>query len=306
MAAADSAVHGVLNLLKPAGPTSHDCVSRVRRVLRTRRAGHAGTLDPMASGVLVIGVGNGTRVLEYFHPLPKQYRARILFGVETDTQDTTGRVTAERDASRLSEERVRQAIAAFAGDILQVPPMVSAVKVRGRRLHELARRGETVEREARPVTLYAVHLLAFTPGPRAEAEVRLSCSAGTYVRTLCHDLGAELGTGAAMSALCREAVGPFRVEDAVPLDDLRPDTLLIPLAEALAHLPAFTVDPDDAVRLAQGQFIAVPDAAPDGPARALDPAGRLLAVVTVRGHGDSRLASPEKVFVTTDAARHRD
>lgn len=280
-------------------------MARVRKVLRTRRVGHAGTLDPLASGVLVMGVGHGTRILEYLQGLPKVYRARLVLGVETDTQDTTGVTLAEGDASAVTEEQLQEALQPLRGRILQVPPMVSALKVGGKRLYELARQGETVEREARPITVYELNLLQFQPGARAEAEFRVTCSAGTYVRTLCHDVGQALGTGAAMSALVREAVGEFRLEDAVPLDQLAPETPLQPLAAALKHLPGVTLTGEEAARLAQGQFIPAPVEAPDGPVRVLNPGGVLLAMAIVRGHGDARLLAPEKVFVGTDAASSR-
>lgn len=297
--------HGILNLDKPSGPTSHDCVARVRRAMRTRRVGHAGTLDPLASGVLVIGLGNGTRILEYLQGLPKTYRARIAFGLETDSYDTTGKTLEERDASGITEEQVRSELLSFRGVQMQVPPMVSALKVGGERLYDLARRGETVEREARPVTFYNLELLSFTPGQKAEAEVRVVCSVGTYVRSLCHDLGGRLETGAAMSALVREAVGEFRVEDAVPLDRVNESTPLLPLSTALAHLPEALVNAAGARRLAQGQFIPAPDGVPDGPVRVVSEEGELLAVATARGRGEARLLSPEKVFAGADAARLR-
>jgi tRNA pseudouridine55 synthase len=297
--------HGILNLHKPSGPTSHDCVAQVRRALGTRRVGHAGTLDPLASGVLVLGIGNGTRILEYLQGLPKVYRAGVVFGVETDTQDTSGVVQAEADASAITEEALLALLPQFRGDLMQVPPMVSALKVGGKKLYELARQGTIIEREPRPVTVYRLELLQFRSGARPEAELRVECSAGTYVRTLCHDLGRELCVGAAMSALEREAVGPFRVEDAVRLDALGPGTTLLPLSDALAHLPAVTVDPTMAVRLAQGQFIPAPGEAPDGPVRVLAEDGALLATAILRGHGEARLLAPEKVFNSADAASTR-
>lgn len=295
-------MNGILNLHKPTGPTSHDCVARVRHVLSTRRVGHAGTLDPLASGVLVIGVGHGTRILEYLQGLPKVYRTRVVLGLDTDSQDVTGATVAEADASGVTEEQVRRELSRFQGDLLQVPPMVSALKVGGKKLYELARRGETVEREPRPVTVYHIELLGFTPGLRAEADFRLRCSAGTYVRTICHDLGQALGTGGAMKALAREAVGPFRLDDAVPLAAVQPATPLLPLAQALGHLPSLVVDESSALRLAHGQFIPAPEETPDGPVRVLGQDGRLLAMALVRGHGEGRLLNPEKVFVSSDAA----
>ena len=294
--------HGILNLYKPTGPTSHDCVGRVRRVLGTRRVGHAGTLDPLARGVLVIGVGNGTRILEYLQGQPKTYRARLVFGLVTDSQDVTGATLSEADASALTREAVAAHLAEFQGEQLQVPPMVSALKVGGRKLYELARKGETVERAPRPITVYATELLDFQPGPRAEAEIRVTSSAGTYVRTLCHDLGERLGPGAAMSALEREAVGDLRAADAVPLDDLQPETPLLPLGEALRHLPALTVSDEDGIRLGHGQFVPAPEDAPEGPLLVLAPSGALLAIATVRGQREARLIAPEKVFSNTDAS----
>jgi tRNA pseudouridine55 synthase len=249
-----------------------------------------------------MGIGSGTRVLEYLQGFPKTYRARLVLGLETDSQDITGATIAEADASGVTREALEEVLSRFRGDLLQVPPMVSALKVGGKKLYELARRGETIEREPRPVTVYRLDLLGFTPGRRAEAEIRVECSAGTYVRTLCHDAGQMLGVGAAMSALEREAVGPFTLETAVALDDLAPDTPLVPLAEGLAHLPAVHLRREEARRLAQGQFVPAPDGAPDGPVRVLDGTGELQAIAVVRGHREARLLAPEKVFAGADAA----
>lgn len=288
--------HGILNLHKPTGPTSHDCVGKVRRALHTRRVGHAGTLDPLASGVLVLGIGHGTRILEYLQGLPKIYRAELRLGVETDSQDTTGAVLAESDPSAVTEALLREALSRFHGEVDQVPPMVSALKVGGKRLYELARQGETVERQPRRVTFYRTELLRFTPGRTASAEVRVECSAGTYIRTLCHDLGRLLGTGAAMSALEREAVGPFTVADAVPLEHLTAETPLLSTAAALGHLPSLVVDDAGARRLAHGQSVPAPADLPDGPVRVLSEDGRLLAVGTACGLNAARLLAPDKVF----------
>ncbi len=267
--------------------------------------GHAGTLDPLASGVLVIGVGNGTRILQYLQSLPKTYRAGLALGCETDTQDSTGAVVQEADASAVTEEAFRSALSRFEGEIFQTPPMYSAVKVGGRRLYDLARRGETVHREGRPITICEAECLHFGPGARAAAEIRIRCSAGTYVRTLCHDLGRMLGPGAVMTALEREAVGHFQVADAIRLEDLDPGFPLLPLAEALAHLPGLVVGPEERSRLAHGQFVPAPETTPDGPIRVLSGDGALLAIGSVRGHGAARLVAPEKVFVTTDEASLR-
>jgi tRNA pseudouridine55 synthase len=288
--------HGILIVNKPSGPTSHDCVARVRRVLRVRRVGHAGTLDPLATGVLVMGIGHGTRILEYLQDLPKTYRARVRFGMETDTQDITGEVTALAETGNLTEEAFATALQRFQGPQVQLPPMYSALKSGGRRLYELARQGQSVEREPRPITVYSIEPLAFHPGTRAEAEFRVCCSTGTYVRTLCHDLGRLLGVGGAMAALEREAVGGLTLEDAVPLREVAPGVPLMPLGTALGHLPCVLLPAGDAARLAQGQFVPAPPDTPDGPVRVLAEDGELLAVAQARGHGAARLLAPEKVF----------
>jgi tRNA pseudouridine55 synthase len=288
--------HGILNLYKPSGPTSHDCVYRVRRVYGTRRVGHAGTLDPLATGVLLMGLGNGTRVLEYLQGMPKTYLADLRFGIATDTQDITGKVIDRSDPSDLTHQAVIEALAPFIGEIQQLPPMFSALKQGGKKLYELARKGETVEREARPVTIYALELLDFQPGAEASGRLRVQCSAGTYIRTLCHDLGDALGCGATMTALEREAIGPFTAADATSLDNLTEERPLVPLAKALEHLPAAVLSDDEARRLTQGQFVSAPEGTPDGANRVLNEAGELLAIAIVHGHGEARLLAPEKVF----------
>lgn len=253
---------GVLNINKPAGPTSHDVVARVRRLCGTKRVGHAGTLDPAATGVLVVLLGVATRLAEYATDLPKQYDAVIQFGLRTDSQDTTGATLSRDDASSLTQAAVEAALDRFRGEILQTPPMVSAVKVEGKRLYELARRGETVERRARPVTIYSLQLEEFYPGPDAWGRLLVECSSGTYVRTLCADLGDALGCGAAMGALRRTRIGSFRVEDAVSLEALeqavsaqRMSEVLLPPAAAVAHLPAVTVGVEARRRLLHGMKV---------------------------------------------------
>lgn len=209
---------GVLVIDKPAGITSHDVVDRLRRVLGTKRIGHAGTLDPMATGVLALCVDSATRVMETLSASTKEYVAGVRFGLTTDTLDTTGQTTGETDASSLTAEQVEAQLPAFRGAILQVPPMVSARHHQGRRLYDLAREGIEVEREARPVTISRLELTAFTPGSTPEAVLEIECSAGTYIRTLAADLGAAVGVGAAMSALRRTRSGSFALADALPLD----------------------------------------------------------------------------------------
>lgn len=257
-------VDGVLNLSKPAGMTSHDVVGRVRRALKTKRVGHAGTLDPDATGVLVVAVGQATRLLPYLPLEPKEYVARLALGTETTTEDASGETIAERDASGISEADLGAILPRFTGTIHQVPPMVSAVHHQGRRLYELAREGKTVEREAREVVVHTLAASDFAPGPRGEATLRVVCGGGTYIRTLCADIGQALGVGGHMKTLVREAVGRFVLADALPVADLSPDSArahLIAVEHAL-DLPTVVVSDADAERLDRGQAIA---AAPDAP-----------------------------------------
>ncbi len=294
---------GLLVLRKPPGPTSHDCVGRLRRLLGVRRIGHAGTLDPLAEGVLVMGIGTGTRLLEYLGGLPKRYRARLRFGRRTDSQDITGAVLTESDASGVTEEAVLQALDAFRGEILQTPPMVSAVKHEGRRLYELARAGEVVERQPRPVEITQLDLTAFRPGSAPEAELVVQCSGGTYIRTLCHDLGEALAVGATMSALTREAVGPYLLEDAIPLDELTNETAWSAVrcpASAVAHLPRLTLGPDEAARLCLGQRRLVPaemcSLGIGNPIAVFAESGTLLAVGQLKVQDGALVLSPLKVI----------
>ena len=213
---------------KEAGWTSHDVVARARKLLDTRKVGHSGTLDPSATGVLILGVGRGTKLLRFITELPKVYEADFQLGIETSTLDADGEVTATHDMSHVSLADVQQAALGFIGTIEQVPPMVSAVKIDGRRLHELAREGKTVERPARPVVVHDLSI-----GATAVADVfsmTLRCSSGTYVRTLAADIGAALGGGAHVRTLRRTAIGSFAESSAQPLEAIE----LISLADGLA------------------------------------------------------------------------
>ena len=276
---------GVAVIDKAAGWTSHDVVAKARGVLGTRKVGHSGTLDPDATGVLVLGVGRATRLLRYLTVLPKSYEAEIVLGVETDTLDSSGQVTARHDMAGVGEEQARRAVVDLTGDILQVPPMVSAVKVGGRRLHELARAGVEVEREARPVTVHRFDVAA-VPGVEGVLRAVVDCSSGTYVRVLAADLGRALGGGAHLRALRRTAVGGFGLADARPVES--PEVL--PMAEAVKHLPGVRVDPAVAAEVANGRVldldrlgVGVDDAAAtrravEGPWAVHDSEGGLLAV----------------------------
>ncbi len=285
---------GFLNIDKPAGMTSHDVVARLRRELRLRKLGHAGTLDPMATGVLVLCVGPATRLSEYAMRGVKRYRAGILAGVSTDSYDAEGRVTEERDASALTRANVEAALAQFRGDIEQLPPMFSAVKQGGRKLYELARGGQTVERRPRQVCVQELRLVDWSP---PQFTLELACSAGTYVRSLAHDLGEALGTGAHLTALTRTVSGSFRLEDSRTPEQVlaAPEwqRLLVSPGDALPKLPPVQPDATVCAQLLQGRAIPCSASDPDVTlAQAQGPDGSLLAIV----ERDGALWRPRKVF----------
>lgn len=287
---------GLLNVNKPAGPTSHDIVARVRRATGVRKVGHAGTLDPMATGVLVLCLGAATRLSEFVMASRKVYRARVRLGVETDTYDAEGAVVAEMPVA-LDRETVEAALAQYRGAIEQVPPMYSAIQQGGRRLYDLARAGQEVPREARMVTIDRLALIDWEP-PFAWLEV--TCSPGTYIRSLAHDLGQTLGTGAHLAALQRAASGRFTVEDAVGWDTLEATMIdgtwrryLLPADLAVADLPMLALDAAQADAIRQGQWIVAGDTSDTGAlARAYDETGVFLAVLERRGAA----WKPHKVF----------
>jgi tRNA pseudouridine55 synthase len=263
------APEGILLIDKPSGVTSHDVVDAVRRALGTRKVGHAGTLDPMATGLLVIGVGRATRLLRFLGDLPKTYEGTGVLGVRTTTLDAEGEVTATATVE-VSREELERACRALEGESLQRPPAYSAVKVGGRKLYEAARAGETLEAEPRAIRVDRFEVLAFAP-PRFD--FRVTCSGGTYVRVLVADVGEALGCGAHLAALRRTAIGPFRVEDArPPADPGEP----LPLERAVAHLPAVRLEPEEARAAANGSILA--PAGIDGPYAVLGPDGRLIGI----------------------------
>lgn len=287
---------GVLNICKPQGPTSHDVVNRVRRLFGQKRVGHAGTLDPMATGVLLVCLGNATRIVEYLTAAEKTYRATMTLGMRTDTEDSTGSTTSECDASGIGVEAVREATAGFVGEIVQIPPMISAIKHQGKPLYKHAREGRTIERPGRTVTVYSVELVDFRPGPRAETDLLVRCSSGTYIRTLCADIGDVLGCGGMMSSLERTSVGPYCIDRSVPLDELeaKPEDYLIPVAEALGDMPAIEVDADGAWRIVHGLETGIVTDLPGGCTVAVKSGGRLLAIGAVAEDGAS--VKPRKVL----------
>ena len=285
---------GILLLDKPIGPTSHDAVARVRRAAGLRRVGHAGTLDPLADGLLVLGLGPAARFLEYLVGLDKTYETTVRLGQATTTYDSEGEVTAEHPVS-VSAAQLTAALDAFRGPIRQRVPSHSAVKRDGRPLYESARRGEMIDLPQRDVVIHALDLLAFDP---PLVTLRVACSSGTYIRSLAHDLGAALGCGGHVAALRRTAVGVFSVDGAVPLDTLTPESVaaaLLPPAAAVAHLPRLEVDESEATRLSLGQRLAAPPDALAGNAAAFGPDGRFLGVVEV----DGDVIRPRKMLSAT-------
>ena len=259
--AAASAEMGVLNVNKPPSVTSHNVVARIRRIVNMRRVGHAGTLDPMATGVLVVCLGRATKVAEYIADAPKTYLATIHFGVVTETWDTEGQVVERHDVSGLSLAAIEAVLPAFQGLIEQTPPAYSALKQDGQPLYRLARRGIAVQPAPRIVHIYQLDVVAWQP---PELVLRVMCAKGTYIRSLAYDLGRQVRSGAHLSALVRLAVGQFRIEDAVDLDALERGALgpwtqyVVPLRQALAHLPGTTIDEDTARRLSLGQAVSLP------------------------------------------------
>ncbi|UAL32011.1 tRNA pseudouridine(55) synthase TruB [Nocardioides rotundus] len=283
---------GLVVVDKPSGMTSHDVVSRGRRLLGTRKVGHAGTLDPMATGVLVLGVGRATRLLGHLTLTDKAYDATIRLGASTTTDDAEGEVTATADTSGLDPADVERALERFVGDIEQVPTSVSAVKVEGKRAYQRVREGEEVRLDARPVTVHELTLHEQRPGERFELDVSLRCSSGTYVRAIARDLGAALGVGGHLTALRRTAVGPFGLDRARTLDDLAEDPVVVPLAEA-AREGFAAVDLDDAQARDVG-FGRPLDLRLEGLSALFAPDGTFLALYRPDPAGGAR---PVAVFV---------
>ncbi len=276
-------LNGLVVVDKEAGWTSHDVVARCRRIFGQRRVGHAGTLDPDATGVLLVGLGRATRLMRFLTALPKTYTTDIVLGTATSTLDASGEVVGTYDIGHITPELVQGAAEGLTGEIEQVPPMVSAVKVGGRRLHDLARQGIEVERPARSVSVYRFDTAPDPTRPgvyRAEVE----CSSGTYVRVLAHDLGKVLGGGAHVANLRRTRIGSFGQAEMLPLDRVGPDVVLTP-AEAMRDLDVVAVDPSAAASIRTGLPLdKVPlGAVGEGPWAMLDEGGNLLAVYEATG-----------------------
>jgi tRNA pseudouridine55 synthase len=276
---------GLVVVDKAGGMTSHDVVARVRRLARTRRVGHGGTLDPMATGVLVVGVGRATRLLTYVIGSRKRYLGTIRLGQSTVTDDAEGEVTSATSALEVTEEAVRAALAALVGQLDQVPSAVSAVKVDGQRAYRRVRAGEEVTLAPRRVTIHRLDVLAVGHhGHVVDVDVDVECSSGTYIRAVARDVGATLGVGGHLTALCRTEVGGLTIADALSLEELEeraPDVVTLPIAEAARRfLPARDATDDEARTLSHGG--PLPAGGTDGPVAVFAPDGSLLAVVSDR------------------------
>ena len=280
---------GVLNIYKHPGPTSHDIVDMARKALNMKKIGHAGTLDPLAEGVLILCIGKGTRLSDYLSELPKEYLAEITFGITTSTYDAEGEITSKCD-KEVFEEEVREVLKEFVGEIEQVPPPSSAVRYKGKRLYEYAREGIPVEPPSRKVTIYSLELVRFDKGER-KGIFCINCSKGTYIRALARDIGERIGTGAYLSNLIRTRVGPFSAAETLPASELRRENSslikekIISLTDALPHFPLFIVDQKQTLRISAGAPISIK--------RNLFPLGKYIRVVS----SDRQLISIAKVEV---------
>jgi tRNA pseudouridine55 synthase len=280
---------GLLILDKPPGQTSRWVVDQVQRLVRPAKVGHAGTLDPLATGVLIVCVGPATRLIDYIHQLPKQYRAEFLFGRASSTEDITGEVSELSDPPQPTRDKIESALRKFTGEIQQRPPAFSALKVAGQRAYKLARQGKEVALAPRPVSIHNLKLIEYSY-PTLTLDV--TCSTGTYIRSLGRDVAESLGTAAVMSALVRTAIGSFPLADAIdPLKLTRDNIInhLLPPLRAVDHLPMVVLSPDDRRRIASGQFIDCPvqNDSQEMPREfaALDDCGNLIAIVERRPNG---------------------
>lgn len=272
---------GIVIVDKPQGWTSQDVTARLRRVFGTRRIGHGGTLDPMATGVLPVFVGRATRAVEFFEHAEKTYETVLRLGITTDTEDMTGTVLTEENVS-FTEEQLQEILAAFRGEILQIPPMYSALKVNGQKLCDLARKGKTVERQPRPIT---IHELTLVERGENTLRLRVRCSKGTYIRTLCKDIGEKLGCGGCMESLRRVAAGEYTVDEAVPLQTLldtdEPEKYLRDVDTMFRNYPAVTLTANQETRCRNGNAFSV-SLAP-GTYRAYSQGGEFLMLAKVDG-----------------------
>lgn len=316
--------HGIINVYKEAGFTSHDVVAKLRGICKQKKIGHTGTLDPDAVGVLPVCLGSGTKLCDMLTGETKEYIAGFQLGIATDTQDISGKILEEKEVC-VSAEQVKEMLSHFVGELQQVPPMYSALKVGGKKLYELAREGKEVERKARPITIYELELLK---AEHPEYEIRVVCSKGTYIRTLCHDIGQALSCGAVMTSLVRSRVGEFRLKDAKTLDELqeladqgRVQEAVIPVEEMFHALPAIQVSDGAQKALLNGNQLKrsevlmkeeagttgkIPGEFPvdQGEYRVYSMDSRFCAIY--RYEGDRRLFTPVKMFLEGQDGSYAD
>lgn len=303
-------MEGAINLLKTPGMTSHDCVSALRRLLRQKRIGHTGTLDPMASGTLPICIGKATRLAEYTLDHLKTYRSEMLLGLTSDTQDVTGKILTRNPGSIITEEQLLQAFERFTGPVEQVAPAYSAVKHQGKKLYQLAREGAEVPRKIRKVFIHKISLFRYYPFeeyPRVIFDV--VCSKGTYIRTLCSDLGEVLGPGGVMSFLVRTASGPFLLEDSVTLEEIDEslksgrEDFLAPMSMLVNHLHAVKLEPGAIKYVKNGtvvneQYFSLQEEIPDQTLVRLEHNNQLIGIGTyVSDVNNKSLVKPKKVLI---------
>lgn len=296
-------MNGIIPLYKPKGMTSHDCVMRVRRILKMKKVGHSGTLDPNVEGVLTICIGEATKIIPYLLDLQKEYIAEVSLGIATDTEDAEGNAVEEVTVTqRPDKNEMRQVLAQFTGEITQIPPMYSAVKVKGKKLYEYAREGIEVERPERKVTIYELELLPEKIASEIEFSIRVLCSKGTYIRTLCVDIGRRLGYPAHMSQLVRTQSDNIPLNKTVTFEELeqkasenRVADIILPLTEGLLHLPTIEVNEIEKQRILQGQKRPLIDGATTQSKWKILHQGELLAIYEIDTKHNS-LMKPSRVF----------
>lgn len=299
-------MNGILNLNKPRGRTSFDIIAAIKKISNEKRVGHAGTLDPAASGVLPVCIGKATRVIEYLMDSTKTYNADIELGASTDTYDADGKIVKTGDCSTVTVAQVKSMLSEFRGNIIQVPPVYSALKKNGRPLYELARKGAAITPEGRPITIYDISILDWIP---PIVKIRVVCGKGTYIRSLANDLGEKLGCGAFLKSLVRESYGPFNINDSITLNEFEEsvksgyrEQFLYPIDAVIKHLPMVTLTEDEALMVANGVDIPIMRLLTTFSSQPLTscycrsylPSGQLLAVL--KYNSESRLWHPEKVF----------
>jgi tRNA pseudouridine55 synthase len=285
---------GVINVLKPAGVSSHDVVQKIRKILKTKKVGHTGTLDPDAIGVLPICVGKATRLVEYLTASTKRYRALMVFGHETDTQDSSGRIIKNTELPVWDKEQVENTLKQFVGQIEQIPPMFSAVKINGQPLYKLAREGKDIERKSRKIHIYDLKLIDYN---HKSALIDVTCSKGTYIRTLCQDIGKAIKSSAYMSFLIRISSGSFHIQDSFTLEEISQldyAKYMISMSDSLKEWPILEFSDEDLIRIAHGNSITINNYVQPGSEKykVLDKKRNLLAIGSVKDN----YFKPEKVF----------